>query len=506
MTEDRLREVMRAYAADEPPMTLRAEDVLAAAAPTTERRWRRPLFAAAAVAVLVGGVGVATRGGGPPSGSGVGGGPTSQAASGEALLATIRALGAAAYPSKQVTMSVRSWTPDPGQPGAASTVTGSDLSRATEYRGDFDDGPTSGMVVSTGLSIESTIRPPDAPPPGEPCSPADTSCQQGTLPDGRTVVEREGPVLVWPEQTGVPALVGHTVVVSAADVTVTVTERRAKGEGQGGTWRVSSEALRALAADPRLVPPRPSELPALPSYLACRVTPRPAGCPAQTAEPPASAPPISGGSSGAATSAGSASDSASAGQVKQRILELGRATWGAQATVHLRVGNAGDARVELTEREYPWATNVVGDFLSSDAKHQLVITVQANLGLSTECDAAGDSACRIERLPDGRLARYQITQSTGPTRKINWVARTVRVVDDRVERGVIVQVEEFVYAPLSQPIPDPTALRLTEAQLLAMATDPRLRLAPSVEWPDPVRGFCRPDTHGTRICTAPTGG
>ena len=28
MTEDRLREVMRAYAADEPPMTLRAEACL----------------------------------------------------------------------------------------------------------------------------------------------------------------------------------------------------------------------------------------------------------------------------------------------------------------------------------------------------------------------------------------------------------------------------------------------------------------------------------------------
>ena len=501
MTEDRLREVMRAYAADEPPMTLRAEDVLAAAAPTTERRWRRPLFAAAAVAVLVGGVGVATRRGGPPSGSGVGGGPTSQAASGEALLATIRALGAAAYPSKQVTMSVRSWTPDPGQPGAASTVTGSDLSRATEYRGDFDDGPTSGMLVSTGLSIESTIRPPDAPPPGEPCSSADTSCQQGTLPDGWTVVEREGPVLVWPEQTGVPALVGHTVVVSAADVTVTVTERRAKGEGQGGTWRVSSEALRALAADPRLVPPRPTDVPTLPSYLGCRMKPDQPGCPTTIvpSDRPTSAP--------AATSRPSEDTGVPAGQVKARIAELGRATMGAGATTSLRIPNPGDPTQDLVTRELPWATTVVGAFTTTDDKHQLIIDAKRGTpATGCESDPQRTFPCRTETLPNGRSVRVVAAAASGPLRKTNWYSRTVTVWDPRLDRGPVIDVSEFAYAPLTAPMPDASALQLTEAQLLALASDPLLVLAPPVEYPDPLLGFCRPDAEGKRICTTIKGG
>ena len=126
------------------------------------------------------------------------------------------------------------------------------------------------------------------------------------------------------------------VVVSAADVTVTVTERRAKGEGQGGTWRVSSEALRALAADPRLVPPRPTDVPTLPSYLGCRMKPDQPGCPTTIvpSDRPTSAP--------AATSRPSEDTGVPAGQVKARIAELGRATMGAGATTSLRIPNPGD--------------------------------------------------------------------------------------------------------------------------------------------------------------------
>lgn len=526
MSETRLRELLADYVADEPPLALRVDDVLAAAARPASaasrvavgRRGpsRMPwLAAAAAVLLVVGGVGWGfTRGergpGLPGSGDGATGavvGPTARTPASEMLsvLAEV-ALGLDRGGSVLRSLS-QSWKPDSS--GAASDVT---PDQATEW---LVQTASARRILGAGVQISARIVPPDAPESvrtGGVCAEANaavTRCRTGTLPDGRTYVEHYD--ATWPELSSQPRLQRHAVTVISGDVQVTAAQLRTSPSGVDLDmgWSIAVELLQTAAADLRLVPPRPSVLPGLPSYLACWAAPTTPGCPNAASLSTATGAVPTGlptRSPGGAPIAGR-----SAAAVMARMKELVSQTLGAGArsTVVARHWSYIGA---LVEREYPWATGVVGDssnaaddtYLTIVAEYQSIVAEYQSPEVSQSCRSEPDVIeCRVLHLADGRDAQYSV-RNFGPDRNgrqrlSGWV--------EMVDGGLHVRVmETALSAPGATAAPPRSRLTLTPEQLLALAADPGIHLAPPVEWPDPDKGFCRPDASGATVCSTLTGG
>ena len=519
MSETRLRELLADYVADEPPLALRVDDVLAAAARPASaaslvavgRRGpsRMPwLAAAAAVLLVVGGVGWGfTRGergpGFPGSGDGATGvvvGPTARTPASEMLsvLAEV-ALGLDRGGSVLRSLS-QSWKPDSS--GAASDVT---PDQATEW---LVQTASARRILGAGVQISARIVPPDAPESvrtGGVCAEANaavTRCRTGTLPDGRTYVEHYD--ATWPELSSQPRLQRHAVTVSFGDVQVTAAQLRTSPSGLDLDmgWSIAAELLQTAAADLRLVPPRPSVLPGLPSYLACRAAPTTPGCPGAPAGAPTTGALGTGFPTGPPSGAPIAGRSAAAVMARMQALVSQTLGAGARATIEARNWAHKEA---LVEREYPWATGVVGD--SSNAAGDRYLTIVAeyqSLEFSQPCPSGPDVIeCRALQLVDGRDARY-VVRTFGPDRNARQrVSGWVELVDGGLHVSV---TEAALSAPGAAAAPPRSRLTLTPEQLLALAADPGIHLAPPVEWPDPDKGFCRPDASGATVCSTLTGG
>lgn len=527
MTETRLRELMVDYtSAAEPPVRLQLDDVLQAAGTAAAddpvarpirlrpKLSRMPWLAAAAavlvVALTVGWAAVRGRDGGQvgPAGPTASGGPSlrvpNQTAP-EGMLDVLREVAARLDDAATVTVAeASSWAPD--ELGSPRVLEAGQRSGATSW---VVDGRRSGDSPVLGIRVTSRIVPPDVPSgsvTGTSCDTATggsaSACHIGTLSDGRGYLEQDTVASGWPELAGDPVGVVriHSITVRDADIEISVAQT-ARIRGDSATaidwgWTVSTDTLLAAAADPRLVPPRPNPMPTLPSYLGCRTYPAPAGCPG--AQETISAPPTGTAGSTPAPIAGQPAD-----RVAARVRELALAALGAGARGKVVVRNFTSVD-ELVERDYPWATSVAGDFSDAADDRYLTILVEQGGASASGCTQS-PGLIECTQLPDlgsGRTATYTLAAYAPDPGLRGRVVAQVRVTDGSLS---VVVMEAALGTP-GGPLPGPGRLALSKDQLVSMAADAGLRLAPPVEWPDPVKGFCRPDASGKTICTTPTGG
>lgn len=296
MTDQDLRDLIRGYAADEPPLRLQASDVTGnettGRSARHARRWV-PLAAAASVAALALGI-AAVRPGLQVTAGGPTGAPavvsslaapspfptprlTSAVGSSSEFAAVLRELGRTAYPGGRPGMLTASnWSNDP----QFSLNAGDEFD--THWQLDVLPDPDGDNHQQPGIMIVAEIRAPDDPFSRVlACDPGRTLdlCRVGTLPDGRAYREVYVDVVSWSERPAATQTVAtHTVVVTDGDLRIVV-EERALGPLASAQFLLPTERLLALAADPRLVPPRPSSLPPLPSHYACAAAPTQPGCP-----------------------------------------------------------------------------------------------------------------------------------------------------------------------------------------------------------------------------------
>lgn len=484
MSEARLRELLAEYAADEPPMRLRPEQVMHV---RVRSPWRVTLAAAVSAALLVGGVWGAVHlvDNRPDHDTGVAVATRSASAqrvpavtSTAQMLETIRQLGLAAYPEGTVDrLDAATWTVTAA--GTATPVSGADVLRATEWHGVLLRKQPTGTF---GLDITAQLMPPDALAPDLLSCGNQRSgqiCQAGVLPDGRAYRESEvtpGAGLEGALITDVSA--ERTLVVVDTDVVITVTQRHTysnAADARAG-WPVTSTQQLALASDPRLVPPRPDPMPALPSYLACRSLPRPSGCP------------------GAPSASGHPAE-----QVVARMRELAAQTIGPDA-VEVSSVYSWAYRNELPKAAWGQATGVSATFTSTAKRRyvQFVATILEPGVTGADPPCATQTQCFVAPRSDGVTEVYSldvVLYLTPPH------ASTSDVV---VEGQLMVSASEgHLGVPSTAPF-DMSRITLTREDLSRLANDPGLRLATPTPLPTVPVGDrpCYPGTEGTKACAA----
>ncbi len=485
MTETMLRELLQEYAADEPPLRLRLADVVDVPSSRPVRRqlavWTW-LVAASVVAIGGGAVweSARLRVDSPLTSPSVSvAAPLAQRVANrtpaDKLLDAMRDIAASSFPGATVVResAVYSWVPVAGLPTRLGP-------------GHEDEGTQWALMVATPdglrtLAMQSRIVPPDTPDEARPhptCEAMNAGdvCKAETLPDGRSLVERLSEVTVGSESGETQRRFIHQVSVLDGEVDILVSLARLllPGERITEAGTVSSESLRAIATDPQLVPPRADPLPPLPSYLACALAhPAPAGCVDPTL------------ARAVATSSATSTRLAEvpADQVADRMK--------AMAAVVLGPGAKGDTRtVTVAEQKASTALapttsptarpsaepdrrviGVVGEF--TDASGERVLTLVAE---HRDPWAVPEWPLPSSAQPDGTYT----LETAGPD--LHHRGRLAGVLS-RSFGTLHVTATEAVLSGLGERPPAPESLRLTRADLDALASDPGLHLEQPADWP-----------------------
>lgn len=296
--ESELRERLAVYVADEPGLRLSLAHLIAQGRRDGRRRRALAVGVSAAATVVVGAA--STYAFEAVSGSHDGGGQLAPSATGRigshathhqapTLTASadiplaIRAVVADYAPSfstekAMVASTWRAYDPGPGSYSNPPPLSSRQYDKATSWVADFQN-----KNGTHWLQFELDHLPPDKPaaifdascagyPKGD--------CQQHNLADGRLVVESYSANRKRQASGGFLTL--HTVQVVDGDYRVVMTETvtDASSPDPHQDYELSPQTLRSVASDQRLVFPKPSPLPPLPSWERCLYSLNPpAACP-----------------------------------------------------------------------------------------------------------------------------------------------------------------------------------------------------------------------------------